>query len=141
MLSIAHRATLRLETIRAIDRSALRGLEWNRGLAATIRAGNLKALTLAVPPLAIPVGAATGATTRSLADLAAGWAACGLVGEPLLRVELLLSDSEDELVATIATGERLVSETHYESTPHGQNKDRMLDGTKGLGPCTGEICP
>jgi len=75
------------EALAAVDRTVGLGLEGNLGLAAASCADCGEVLT--------------GTTGGVLASVAAGLAALGLVLEAALRVELLLTGSEHELVAAL----------------------------------------
>ena len=75
------------EAVAAVDGTIGLGLEGNLSLAAAGSAGSGEILT--------------GATGSSLASITASLAALGLILEPALGVELLLTGGENEFVAAL----------------------------------------
>src|SRR5581483_1303210 len=112
-----------LEAARAVDGLVGARLERHVGHAAALRAHRLEhlaraagvaaavAAATAVAAVAV-VGHATAAAHAGLARGAALRAAPGLVGEALLREELLLPGRESELLAALPADERTIDETH-----------------------------
>jgi len=90
------------EAVGAVDGLVQPRLERDLGLFAALGADG--GVHLPIPVSAEPASLPPG----RLAGCAAFRAASGLVGEALLREELLLARGEDELAATIAAGEGLV---------------------------------
>ena len=82
------------EAIAAVDRTVRLGLKRHTSLAAASGTGSREVLT----------GAASGV----LASVAAGLAALGLVLEAALRIKLLLTGGENELVAALFAYQGLV---------------------------------
>lgn len=90
LLAFAHTS----EALAAVNRTIGLGLEGDLRLTAASSASGSEVLT--------------GATSSVLAGIAAGLAALGLVLEATLSVELLLTGSEHELLATFLAYECLV---------------------------------
>ena len=82
------------EAIAAVDRTVGLRLERDASLAAASRAGSGEVLS--------------GATGRVLTSVAAGLAALGLVLEAALRIKLLLTGGENELIAALFAYQGLV---------------------------------
>ena len=116
---VAARLAARLEAVGAVDRLATCRDERDHGLAATAVADGR--MHDAVAARGAAFGAVATASVATLAGRLGGapavWAAAGLVGEALLRVELLLAGGEDELLATVTAGQGLVGDTHQRVSP------------------------
>src|SRR5215213_8211251 len=117
----ARRLPLLLEAIRAVDRLVATWHERHLGLFAARCAGRAVhlaraaavaataaavALAIVVAAAAVAITATAAATAAGLTLLAARCAARRLVGEALLRVELLLTAGKDEVHSTIPTRDR-----------------------------------
>ena len=104
------------EAVRAVDRLVAPRLEGDLRLLATVAAHRRVHLALrAVIPtraIATAVGIAA-ATLLRLARAPAVWAAPGLVDQPTLLVELLLTGGPDEFLPTIAAGQCFVLEAQF----------------------------
>src|SRR5690348_7122598 len=114
---------LLLEAIRAVHRLVAARHERHLGLFPARRAGRDVHLARAAAAVAAPatvavsLAIAAAPATGRLAGLAARRAARGLVGETLLRVELLLARREHKIHPTIPTRDRFVCVAHRSPTP------------------------
>src|SRR5262249_31009203 len=125
----ARAAALRgVEAVATQHRTPCRGHERHLGVAPAVRAG--RGIHLLVAAARIRAAAAAGATRRpatGLALLAAVLAARGLVRQPALAVERLLTGREQELLTAIHTGDALVlSARHDFCEPPERKPERML---------------
>ena len=126
------RALRGVEAIATQHGTARRGLEWHFGVTPTLRAGRRVHLLLGA---AIAPAAATAAraarmptSTAGLALLATTLATRGLVGQPALAVERLLSSGEQELLAAIHAGDAFVLRRarHGVGGPPGTDRNAAL---------------
>src|SRR5690606_23389731 len=115
------------EAVGAVDRLATGGDEGDHGLLAALVARGRVHGAIAARGAALGAVATIATLAGSLGLATAIRAAAGLVGEALFRVKLLLTGSEDELLATITSGQDLVGDTHQSCLSSWMYR-RSLDG-------------